>query len=40
VLEAVGPRALVYLVLVSLLCDALAFVGLLRARAASFRSSN
>jgi MFS transporter, FHS family, Na+ dependent glucose transporter 1 len=33
VLEAAGPRAMVYLVLGSLVCDTLAFVGLLRARA-------
>jgi FHS family Na+ dependent glucose MFS transporter 1 len=33
VLEAAGPRALVYLVLGSLVCDLLAFVGLLYARA-------
>ncbi len=32
VLEVAGPRAMVYLVLGSLLCDALAFAGLLRAR--------
>jgi fucose permease len=32
VLEEAGPRALVYLVLVSLLCDLLAFAGLLYAR--------
>lgn len=32
VLEAAGPRAMVYLVLGSLICDLLAFVGLLRAR--------
>jgi FHS family Na+ dependent glucose MFS transporter 1 len=32
VLEVTGPRAMVYLVLGSLICDLLAFVGLLRAR--------
>jgi FHS family Na+ dependent glucose MFS transporter 1 len=32
VLEATGPRAMVYLVFGSLICDSLAFVGLLRAR--------
>lgn len=32
VLEVAGPRAMVYLVLGSLLCDLLAFAGLLRAR--------
>jgi fucose permease len=32
VLEATGPRAMVYLVFSSLICDLLAFVGLLRAR--------
>ena len=32
VLEVAGPRAMVYLVLGSLVCDLLAFVGLLRAR--------
>jgi MFS transporter, FHS family, Na+ dependent glucose transporter 1 len=32
VLEAAGPRAMVYLVLGSLICDLLTFVGLLRAR--------
>jgi FHS family Na+ dependent glucose MFS transporter 1 len=33
VLGQAGPRAMVYLVLASLLCDVLAFVALLRARA-------
>jgi len=32
VLEATGPRAMVYLVLGSVICDLLAFVGLLRTR--------
>jgi FHS family Na+ dependent glucose MFS transporter 1 len=32
VLEVTGPRAMVYLVFSSLICDLLAFVGLLRAR--------
>lgn len=36
VLGATGPRALVYLVLGSLICDLLAFIGLLRARAQAF----
>jgi FHS family Na+ dependent glucose MFS transporter 1 len=35
VLEAAGPRAMVYLVFGSLICDLLAFVGLLRARSAA-----
>lgn len=35
VLGATGPRALVYLVLGSLICDLVAFIGLLRARAKS-----
>lgn len=37
VLKATGPRAMVYLVLGSLVCDLMAFVGLLRAR---FRSAS
>lgn len=40
VLEAAGPRAMVYLVLGSLICDLLAFVGLLRARSKAGGSQN
>lgn len=37
VLDAAGPRAMVYLVCGSLLCDLLAFMGLLRARSKIFK---